>query len=158
MNIRTVRELAKMMKTYELTCLDYCEGEDKLHLERTISVAAVSPAISAPVSAPIAAQPDTPGETLRQIAPEAVDDPGMDFSDVEPITAPMVGVFYAGPAPGQPPFVEVGSRVKQGDVLCILEAMKLMNEITAERDGQIVDICVADGDVVEFGQTLFKLY
>ena len=157
MNIRTVRELAKMMKTYELTCLDYCEGEDKLHLERTISVAAVSPAISAPVSAPIAAQPDTPGETLRQIAPEAVDDPGMDFSDVEPITAPMVGVFYAAASPDSDPYVQVGQAVKKGDTLCIIEAMKLMNEINAEESGVITEICVKNGDLVQFGQPLFKI-
>ncbi|MCR4963209.1 MAG: acetyl-CoA carboxylase biotin carboxyl carrier protein [Firmicutes bacterium] len=153
MNIRTVRELAKIMETYDLTCLDFCEGEDKLHLER----AACGPVAPAVLSAALASA-EGPGETLPKIAPETGDDLGMDFSDVQPVTAPMVGVFYAAPAPGKPPFVEVGSRVKQGDVLCILEAMKLMNEITAERDGQIVDICVADGDVVEFGQTLFKLY
>ena len=67
-------------------------------------------------------------------------------------------MFYAAPSPGAEPFVRVGSRVKKGDVLCIVEAMKLMNEIQAERDGEIVDICAHDGDVVEFGQTLFKLY
>ena len=74
------------------------------------------------------------------------------------VKSPLAGVFYAAPSPGAEPFVRVGSRVKKGDVLCIVEAMKLMNEIQAERDGEIVDICVHDGDVVEFGQTLFKLY
>ena len=87
-----------------------------------------------------------------------VEDPGVDFNDVFEAKSPLVGVFYAAPSPGAEPFVRVGSRVKKGDVLCIVEAMKLMNEIQAERDGEIVDICAHDGDVVEFGQTLFKLY
>ena len=75
----------------------------------------------------------------------------------EAAPAAMVGVFYAAPSPDAKPFVEVGSRVKKGDVVCIVEAMKLMNEIAAEFDGEVVDICVHNGDVVEFGQTLFKL-
>jgi acetyl-CoA carboxylase biotin carboxyl carrier protein len=69
-----------------------------------------------------------------------------------------VGVFYAAPAPEAEAFVKVGDKVKKGDVLCIVEAMKLMNEITSTHDGEIVDICITNGAVVEFGQTLFKLY
>ncbi|CDA61659.1 acetyl-CoA carboxylase biotin carboxyl carrier protein subunit [Clostridium sp. CAG:169] len=71
--------------------------------------------------------------------------------------SPMVGVFYSAPSPQSKPFVEVGSRVKKGDVLCIVEAMKLMNEITAELDGEIVEVGAASGDVVEYGQTLFRI-
>ncbi len=70
----------------------------------------------------------------------------------------MVGVFYAAPAPGAQPYVSIGSKVKAGDVLCLIEAMKLMNEITAEKDGEIVDICAQDGQIVEFGQTVFKIF
>ena len=73
------------------------------------------------------------------------------------VLSPMVGVFYSAPSPQSKPFVEVGSRVKKGDVLCIVEAMKLMNEITAELDGEIVEVCAASGDVVEYGQTLFRI-
>jgi len=73
------------------------------------------------------------------------------------VTAPMVGVFYAAPAPDAEPFVKVGQRVQRGDVLCIVEAMKLMNEITADTDGEIVEICVENGDVVEFSQPLFRI-
>ena len=69
----------------------------------------------------------------------------------------MVGVFYEAASPDAAPFVEVGSKVKKGDILCIIEAMKLMNEITAKKDGEIVDICVQNGEVVEFGQTIFKI-
>ena len=74
-----------------------------------------------------------------------------------PVKAPMVGVFYAAPSPEEKPYVHVGDKVKKGDTLCIIEAMKLMNEITAEQDGEIAQVCIEDGELVEFGQTLFVL-
>lgn len=70
----------------------------------------------------------------------------------------MVGVFYVAPSPGAEPFVRVGSKVKKGETLCILEAMKLMNEVVAECDGEIAEICVNDGDLVEYGRVLFRIY
>ena len=73
------------------------------------------------------------------------------------VASPMIGVFYTAPSPTDAPFVEVGSKVKKGDVICIIEAMKLMNEIVAEHDGTIVEICAKNGDLVEFGQELFKI-
>jgi acetyl-CoA carboxylase biotin carboxyl carrier protein len=69
----------------------------------------------------------------------------------------MVGVYYSAPAPEKDPYVQVGSRVKKGDILCIIEAMKLMNEITADKDGEIVKICAENGQVVEFAQPLFQI-
>jgi acetyl-CoA carboxylase biotin carboxyl carrier protein len=69
----------------------------------------------------------------------------------------MVGIFYKGPSPTSEPFVKVGSKVKKGDVLCIIEAMKLMNEIHAEQDGVISEICLNDGDVAEYSQVLFRM-
>ena len=78
-------------------------------------------------------------------------------SEGTPVTSPMVGVFYAAPAPDQEPYVTVGARVNKGDVLCLIEAMKLMNEVTAEKSGEIVEICVENGQVVEYGQTLFMI-
>ena len=88
---------------------------------------------------------------------QSYEDAGADFNAAKMVLSPMVGVFYASPSPSDPPFVTVGSKVKKGDVLCIIEAMKLMNEITAEEDGEIIDICAANGSVVEYGQILFKL-
>lgn len=73
------------------------------------------------------------------------------------IKSPMVGVFYSSSAPDAKPFVEVGSIVSVGDTVCIVEAMKLMNEVTADINGEIVEVCVSNGDVVEYGQTLFKI-
>ncbi len=74
-----------------------------------------------------------------------------------PVTSPMVGVFYAAPAPDKDPYVSVGAKVNKGDVLCLIEAMKLMNEVTAEKSGEIVEICVENGQVVEYGQPLFMI-
>ena len=147
MNVKTIRELAKILQDSNLTALEWEEGETRIRLERSHGVQIPAPAQETELpSAAIAAAPSM-----------LSGDPGMDFNDVTLVASPMVGVFYAAPAPGQQPYVKVGSRVKKGDVLCIIEAMKLMNEITAEQDGEIVDICAGDGDVVEFGQTLFKL-
>ena len=85
-------------------------------------------------------------------------DSNLDFNDLKLITSPMVGVFYSAPSPDSEPFIKIGDKIKKGDVLCIIEAMKLMNEITAEQDGEIVDICVENGQVVEFSQSLFKIF
>ncbi len=78
-------------------------------------------------------------------------------SEGTPVTSPMVGVFYAAPAPDKEPYVSVGAKVNKGDVLCLIEAMKLMNEVTAEKSGEIVEVCVENGQVVEYGQPLFMI-
>ena len=90
-------------------------------------------------------------------AEPAVEAPVVDFNQVTPVKSPMVGVFYAAPSPEKPPFVKVGDHVKKGDVLCIIEAMKLMNEIPAECGGEVVEICVGNGQNVDYGCTLFKI-
>lgn len=77
--------------------------------------------------------------------------------DLKIITSPMVGTFYEASSPKQPPIVKVGDKVKKGDVLCIIEAMKLMNEIESEFDGEIVEICVRNEEIVDFGKPLFKI-
>ena len=105
--------------------------------------------MAAPVAAPATA-PAAPEPAAQ--APAAAPEP----QGVE-VTAPMVGVFYAAPAPGDEPFVRVGSKVKAGETLCIIEAMKVLNEVTAEADGEVLEICVADGDLVEFGSCLMRI-
>lgn len=88
-------------------------------------------------------------QTAEKTAPQ--------HTDGTVITAPAVGVFYASASPESAPFVTVGSEIKKGDVLCIIEAMKLMNEITAEKDGTILEVCAANEQLVEFGQPLFVM-
>ena len=97
------------------------------------AVPQAAPAVQAPAPAPSASEPAKKGT---------------------PITSPMVGTFYSAPSPDAKPFVEVGQTIAQGDVVCIVEAMKLMNEIESEISGKIVEICVKDGQPVEFGQVL----
>ena len=105
-------------------------------------------AMAAPVAAPTVAP--AASEPAAQ-APAAAPEPkGTE------VTAPMVGVVYAAPAPGDEPVVHVGSKVKAGETLCIIEAMKVLNEVTAEADGEVLEICVADGDLVEFGSCLMR--
>ena len=109
-----------------------------------------------------AAQPvAVPMPMPSAMAAPAVDPVAMPAAAPEPkgteVTAPMVGVFYAAPAPGDEPFVHVGSKVKAGETLCIIEAMKVLNEVTAEADGEVLEICVADGDLVEFGSCLMRI-
>lgn len=119
----------------------------------------VAPAPAAPVTpvpAPSAPAPAAPAAPAP--APAPADDAPMDMSHATAVRAPMVGVFYAAPSPGAEPFVHVGSKVKKGETLCVIEAMKVMNEVTAEADGEIVDICVKDGDLVEYGCCLMKIY
>lgn len=106
---------------------------------------AVAAQVAAPTVAPAASEPATQ-------TPAAAPEPkGTE------VTAPMVGVFYAAPAPGDEPFVRVGSKVKAGETLCIIEAMKVLNEVTAEADGEVLEICVADGYLVEFGSCLMRI-
>ena len=149
MNIKQIRQLVGILKESGLGVIEITEGESKIRLE---AAQQASPAVvmAAAAPSPSASSPAVPA------APTAP--AGVDFNDMTEIKSPMVGVFYTAPSPESDPFVTVGKRIKKGDVLCIIEAMKLMNEIVAEEDGEIVDICVANGDIVEYGQTLFKLF
>jgi acetyl-CoA carboxylase biotin carboxyl carrier protein len=101
-----------------------------------------------PATAPVPAAAPAPAPEAKEEAPP---------SNLVEIKAPMVGTFYRAPAPGAPPFVEVGAKVNPGDTLCIIEAMKLMNEIEAEQPGKIVKILIEDAQPIEFGQVLFLL-
>ena len=128
------------------------EGDDfRLEVRRNLPAVAVAAAPVAPAPAALevshqAAAPSTP--------PPAVP---ASRSDLVDITAPMVGTFYRAPAPGEAPFVEVGTRIGVGQTVCILEAMKLMNELEAEAAGEVVEILVDNGTPVEFGQVLMRV-
>ena len=156
MDSKRLEEIADVMEDRGLTRVRVEEPDGTaVELERASaaqSVAVPMPmpsAMAAPVAAP-AAMPAAPEPAAQ--APAAVPEPkGAE------VTAPMVGVFYAAPAPGDEPFVRVGSKVKAGETLCIIEAMKVLNEVTAEADGEVLEICVADGDLVEFGSCLMRI-
>lgn len=153
MDFDKIRELAQILEGSSLTRLRVEEDGTVLELEAAPpqQVVSATPAAVAAVPAPAQAAPAAP-----QAEEDA--DAAFDMSKLTLVKAPMVGVFYAAPSPGAEPFVHVGSKVKKGDTLCVMEAMKLMNEVTAECDGEVVDICVEDGDLVEFGGTLMKIH
>lgn len=156
MDSKRLAEIADVMEDRGLTRVRVEEPDGTaVELERASAAQPVAvpmpmpSAMAAPVAAP-AAMPAAP--ELAAQAPAAAPEPkGTE------VTAPMVGVFYAAPAPGDKPFVHVGSKVKAGETLCIIEAMKVLNEVTAEADGEVLEICVADGDLVEFGSCLMRI-
>ena len=157
MNLRQIRELVKLLENSSLTVLELEEADSRIRLEKGKDTRYEGPALFDAGTAGPGAQPlPAPGQALPMAPPGA--DGTVDFNRLKEVKSPLVGIFYAAPSPGAEPFVAVGSRVKKGDVLCVVEAMKLMNEITAEADGEVVDVCAQNGQVVEFGQILFKLY
>ena len=137
MNEEDISKYAVLMQELGLTGLEVTENDRVVRLERTPAAAA------APQPPEVVQVPAAPA------APAA--EPGVD------VCSPMVGVFYAAPAENAEPFVKVGDRVKKGQTLCIVEAMKLMNEIMAEQDGEILEICVENGQVVDYGCRLFRM-
>ena len=154
MNTRNVKSLIDMMEKSSLTALEVEEEGCKIRLERSVQGgAAVQAAPITPVlQQPVMAAPDMP-QAISVAAPAAA----QETPAGKEVKSPMVGVFYSSPSPESDPFVTVGQRVKKGDVLCIIEAMKLMNEITAEVEGEITEICAQNGQIIEYGQPLFRI-
>ena len=156
MDSKRLAEIADVMEDRGLTRVRV-EEPDGTAVELERASAAQPVAVPVPMPGAVAAQVAAP--TVAPAAPEpATQTPA---AAPEPkgteVAAPMVGVFYAAPAPGDEPFVRVGSKVKAGETLCIIEAMKVLNEVTEEADGEVLEICVADGDLVEFGSCLMRI-
>lgn len=156
MDSKRLAEIADVMEDRGLTRVRV-EEPDGTAVELERASAAQPVAVPMPMPSAMAAQVAAPA-----VAP-AAPEPAAQAPATTPepkgteVTAPMVGVFYAAPAPGDEPFVRVGSKVKAGETLCIIEAMKVLNEVTAEADGEVLEICVADGDLVEFGSCLMRI-
>ncbi len=143
-----IEKLAKLVSDNQLSEITLEDGDKAITIKKGVQGAVVmQPAVPTAVSAP--AQASTPASDAAPAAPKANDTP-----KGTPITSPMVGAFYAAPSPGSEPYVKVGDVVKVGQVVCIVEAMKLMNEIESEVSGKVVQICVEDGQSVEYGQVL----
>ena len=130
MNESDIRKYAQLMGELGLTGLEIKEQDRVVRLERSYA--------AAPAPIPVAAPTEAPAHTTA-------------------VCSPMVGVFYQAPAENAAPYVKVGDTVKKGTVLCLIEAMKMMNEITAEYDGTIAEVCVRNGQVVDFGKELFRI-
>ena len=133
------------------------EGDDfRLEVRRNLPVTAVAAPV-VPVAQAAAPAPVVDVPAQGESAPAAPPAAAGSRSDLVDVTAPMVGTFYTAPAPGEPPFVEIGNRINAGQTICILEAMKLMNELEAEVAGEVVEILVDNGTPVEFGQVLMRV-
>ena len=139
MNEKNIRKYAELMKELDLSGLEITEDNKVVRLERNLTPVAVEKTVV---------------ETTAPILPDSNSNNNGDYVSVN---SSIVGVFYAAPAENAEPYVSIGDSVKKGQVLCIIEAMKLMNEITAETDGVISEICVTNGQVVEFGTELFRI-
>lgn len=137
MNETNIRKYAGLLQEFGLTGLEITEDNKKIRLERATSMTVAT------------AASDIPAINMEEKTEEN--------TEYISIKSPMVGVFYAAPAENADPFVSVGDSVNEGDSLCIIEAMKLMNEIPSEVDGTISEICVSNGQIVEYGTELFRI-
>ena len=146
-DIDYIDKLAKVIANNELTEISLEDGEQAITIRKDLPEVSMVASAPIPTTAPVvsAAQSNTPA---------AASEPAASAPQGKAITSPMVGTFYAASSTEASPFVEVGSTVNAGDVVCIIEAMKLMNEIKSEHSGKIVQICVKNGDPIEFGQVL----
>jgi acetyl-CoA carboxylase biotin carboxyl carrier protein len=152
MDIRKIKKLIELLEESGIAEIEIKEGEEAVRISRMPAAAAAAQPL-APVTQ-VASMPAVPAPTPGAL-PAAESAAPKPKPNEHVITAPMVGTFYASPSPGAKAFVEIGDEIKVGQVLCIIEAMKMMNQIEADRAGHIASIMARNGDPVEFGQPLF---
>ncbi len=155
MDLIKIKQVVDLMKKSDLSEFEIQDQDFKLRIKRDLPGRAPVAAPAAPVAAapaPVAAAPAPVAAAAPVPSAPAASDPSIKL-----VTSPMVGTYYATPSPDNPPFVTVGSPIKADSVVCIIEAMKVMNEIQAEISGTVVECLVANGTSVEFGQPLFRV-
>lgn len=148
MDLRKLKTLIDLVSESGVAELEITEGEDRVRIVNRNGAAPVQ--VHQPVTV---AQPMPVPVPAPEVAPAPA--PTAPQQTGTPLTSPMVGTFYRAPSPGADPFVKVGDTVKRGQVVCIIEAMKLLNEVEADMDGTVKEVCVENGQPVEFGQSLF---
>jgi acetyl-CoA carboxylase biotin carboxyl carrier protein len=152
MDIRKIKKLIELLEESGIAEIEIKEGEEALRISRMPTGAAAQ--LVAPMPMPMPAAPMT--APMQAAAAHAIPAPAAKAKANEHvITAPMVGTFYGAPSPGAKAFVEIGDEIKVGQVLCIIEAMKMMNQIESDKAGRVTSIMARNGDPVEFGQPLF---
>lgn len=151
-DVKKVRRLVELMKEHDLAEIDLRQGEQRIRLRR-----GAEPMIATASSPPVSIPSPVPSYPTPASAPVAPTAPPVDDKDIQTIKSPMVGTFYSAANPESPPFVKVGDHVGPETTVCIIEAMKVFNEIPAEISGQITAVLVENGAPVEFGQPLFKV-
>jgi acetyl-CoA carboxylase biotin carboxyl carrier protein len=150
MDIRKVKKLIEMLEESSLAEIEINEGEESIRISRTSSVAPPMPVAYAP---PVAAAPPGAAPAAAPSSPAGQEEG--EIPSGHAVTSPMVGTLYRAPSPGAKPFVEVGQNVKVGDTLCIIEAMKMLNEIECDKAGVVKAILKENGQPVEYGEPLF---
>ena len=151
MDLRKIKKLIEMLQESDLNEIEVKEGEESVRINRKKeSVIHASTPISVGQNLNQSSAP------LPQIDSSEMEN-GQAAEDLNHIISPMVGTFYRKPAPDKEPFIEVGQTVKKGDTVCIIEAMKMMNQVKSEFDGKVIAINIEDGDPVEFGQELISI-
>ncbi len=153
MDIRKVKKLIELLDETGVAEIEIKEGEESVRISRHPSGGSFAMMPQHMMYGPPPAPAAAPAAPAAQAAPAA---PAAAPPD-QTVTAPMVGTFYSAPAPGAKAFVDIGSEVKPGDVLCIIEAMKMMNQIESDKAGRVVSVLAKNGDPVEFGQALFVI-
>jgi len=150
MDIRKVKKLIELLDDSGIAEIEITEGEESVRISR---YSAHAPVAAAPMvaAAPVAAPAAAPAVATAAAPAEVPEEDGFE------VTAPMVGTFYSSSSPGAAPYIQVGDRVNEGDTLCIIEAMKMMNQIEADVSGVVKSIRIQNGEPVEFGQVLFVI-
>ena len=151
MDLRKLKTLIDLVSESNVSELEITEAEGTVRIVKAVN----NPVVMAPVAAPVAMVAATAPATAVPVAPPAPEAPPEVLGHVA--KSPMVGTFYRASSPGAKSFVEVGSVVKEGDAICIIEAMKILNEIEADASGTITQILVDNGQAVEFGQPMFVI-
>ena len=151
-DLKGIRLLVELMKENNVSELDLEQGGSRLSLRRALPGAA--PVV---VTQPVAAQPVPTAPVAAPAVPAAPAAPAKEPDYIKTITSPIVGVFYASPTPESDPFVKVGDSIAPGKVICLIEAMKVFNDIRAEFSGKITEVLVKNGDPLEYGTPLFKV-
>jgi len=150
MNIKEIKELLDLMQEHQIASLEFEKGDVKLKLSKNVGtvMSMEAPRMMAMPMMPASSAPTS-----------GVNEPAASASDpnVIIVRSPMVGTYYASPAPDQPAYIKVGQSIKEGDVLCIVEAMKLMNEIKSEMSGVIVEVLLENGQPIEYDQPIAKI-
>jgi acetyl-CoA carboxylase biotin carboxyl carrier protein len=152
-DIRKIKKLIELLEESGIAEIEIKEGEEGLRISRMPTGAAATHQLPNVGSLPLTAPLQVP--TVKAAPTAAETAAAKAKANEHVITAPMVGTFYGAPAPGAKPFIEIGDEIKVGQVLCIIEAMKMMNQIEADKAGRVTSIMARNGDPVEFGQPLF---
>jgi acetyl-CoA carboxylase biotin carboxyl carrier protein len=162
MDLDWIRRLLELVEDSDIDTLELSRFGTRVRVSKSPpggggAVRVVSSGAQTAEPAPAAPRPAPTGASAPEAAESPEGDEAGEMDDLHAITSPMVGTFYRSPAPDAPPYVEVGDRVRKGQTLCILEAMKLMNELEAEVAGVVREIAVENADPVEYGQVLFRI-